>query len=134
MKIIEAISILKNSCLENDEIIRKELNLSPAEMNGLLRLEKNECLNCQALSKKLGLSVSRGSRVINKLIEKGYFEESKEESDKRCSKIKLSDTGIKIKSKLNDLIDQCEKKIISKMKKSEIKNVKDTLEKLISII
>lgn len=134
MKILEAITLLKNGCILNDEKIRKKLNLSPAELNCIISLDKNEILTCNILSKKMGLSVSRGSRVINKLISRGYLQESKEKSDKRCSRINLSKSGIKVKNEIEIQMDLCEKKILKNLTKKDIENTKLYLEKLIKII
>ncbi len=134
MRIIEAISVLKNFCLNNDEEIRNALNLSPAELHGLMALNDGEEISCQTLSKKMGLSVSRGSRVISKLVKKGYFSENKPESDKRCINIKLSKEGLKVKNKIDDMMDKCEKRIMSKLKGDEAKETIMVLEKLIKIM
>lgn len=134
MKIIEAIAVLKHFCTNNDEEIRNELELSPAELHGLMSLNINEEISCQKLSKKMGLSVSRGSRVISKLVKKGYFSEKKLESDKRCINIKLSKEGQKVKIKIDDMMDQCEKRIMSKLKGEEAKETILVLEKLIKIM
>jgi len=134
MKILEAITLLKNSCVLNDERIRNEIKLSPAEFNGIMSLENDEKITCQALSGKMGLSVSRGSRVISKLLEKGYFRDEQLEKDKRCSMISLSKEGVKAKQKINDILESCENKITSKLNEKEIEEMKKCLQKLIELM
>lgn len=134
MRIIEAIAVLKHFCTNNDEEIRNELKLSPAELHGLMSLDAEEEISCQKLSKKMGLSISRGSRVISKLVKKGYFSENKPESDKRCINIKLSKEGKKVKVKIDDMMDKCEKRIMSKLKGEEAEETIIVLEKLIKIM
>jgi len=134
MRILEAITLLKNSCILNDERIRDEIKLSPAEFNGIMSLKKGEKVTCQSLSGKMGLSVSRGSRVIGKLLEKGYFKDEKLKNDKRCSMISLTVEGMKAKKKINDIIDACEKKITSKLSESEVEITRKCLERLINIL
>lgn len=134
MKILEAIALLKNSCVLNDERIRDEIKLSPAEFNGIMSLDKGEKITCQALSGKMGLSVSRGSRVINKLLSKGYFRDEQFENDKRCSIISLTPEGVKAKQKINDILESCEMKITSKLTENEIEDMKKCLRKLIGLM
>jgi DNA-binding MarR family transcriptional regulator len=134
MRILEAITLLKNSCILNDERIRNEIKLSPAEFNGIMSLEKGEKITCQSLSGKMGLSVSRGSRVINKLLAKGYFKDEQLENDKRCSMISLTREGIKAKQKINEIMDSCERKITSKLSDKEIEETRKCLDRLIKIM
>lgn len=134
MRILEAITLLKNSCILNDERIRDEIKLSPAEFNGIMSLDKGEKITCQSLSGKMGLSVSRGSRVINKLLSKGYFKDEKLENDKRCSMISLTREGVKARQKINEIIDSCESKITSKLSEKEIFETRKCLERLIKLM
>lgn len=133
MKIIEAITLLKNACLVNDAAIRKNLHLTPAEFNGILAIEDSEEISCQTLSRKMGLSVSRGSRVINKLIEKKYFSGKKLNNDKRCSRISLTEKGIKAREEILQMIDECEKKIMAILTETQVNETKKCLNRLIDI-
>ncbi len=134
MKIIEALSILKNNCAAQLDSIRVETKLTPAEFNGIISIERKQKLTCQDLSTKMGLSASRGSRVINKLISKGYLKEEKHKIDKRCNLISLSPNGIRLKNKIDELLNDCEKKIKSKLTKDELNSVISSLEKLIKVL
>jgi DNA-binding MarR family transcriptional regulator len=134
MKIIEAIALLKNACLMNDAEIRKHLHLTPAEFNGLLSIDDSEIVSCQTLSQKMGLSVSRGSRVINKLIDKKYLKGKRLNDDKRCSQISLTKKGMEAKVEIYKTIDDCEKKITSILTKSQVSETKKCLNRLITLL
>ena len=134
MKIIEAITLLKNACLENEANIQKELHLTPAEFNGLISIEDGEVISCQSLSKKMGLSISRGSRVINKLIDKQYLKGKKLPDDKRCSQISLTKKGQGARLQMMKSIDECEKKITATLSNDQIIETKKCLLRLISLI
>ncbi len=134
MKIIEALSILKNNCSTQLDNIRLKIKLSPSEFNALLSIDKNEKLTCQNLSAKMGLSSSRGSRVISKLIHRGYLKEEKHKKDKRCNIISLSSKGLKVKDEIEELLSECEKKIRTKLTNQELQSIKGNLEKLIKIL
>lgn len=134
MKIIEALLILKNNCVSHLDSIRLEIKLSPSEFNCILSIDKNEKLSCQSLSAKMGLSASRGSRVINKLISKGYLKEEKHRKDKRCNLISLTPNGMKVKKKIDELINGCEKRIKSRLLKDEANTIISAFKKLIEVM
>ncbi|MGB4852662.1 MAG: helix-turn-helix domain-containing protein, partial [Ignavibacteria bacterium] len=71
--IIDQIFHLKSVCISKEENIRKELGLSPAEFRGIMAMVQGSDIPCSLLSRKMGLSVSRGSRVTDKLLKGGYL-------------------------------------------------------------
>ncbi|MGD9347679.1 MAG: MarR family transcriptional regulator, partial [Candidatus Aminicenantes bacterium] len=73
-QLVDILSELRKKCSDNEERIRISLDLSEAEYNGLLCLNNDEKVTCQEFSERMGLSVSRGSRVIDMLFEKGYLD------------------------------------------------------------
>jgi DNA-binding MarR family transcriptional regulator len=133
-RIFDIISNLKKKCLEKEDNIQKEHYLSPAEYNGLLSLIPGETYNCNQLSKKLGLSVSRSSRVLEKLVKNGYLKEISSKEDRRVLKIKLTTKGIGTRDKINKRLDECEKDIIGKLKESELHFLENALNKLSDIL
>ncbi|MFZ1460459.1 MAG: helix-turn-helix domain-containing protein, partial [Ignavibacteria bacterium] len=81
--IIDQIFHLKSVCISKEENIRKELGLSPAEFRGIMAMVQGSDIPCSLLSRKMGLSISRGSRVTDKLLKGGYLKLTRNESDKR---------------------------------------------------
>lgn len=132
-RIFDIITNLKKKCLDKEESIQKEYLLSPAEYNGLLSVSPEGVYSCNQLSIKMGLSVSRSSRVLEKLIRNGYLKEVKNKEDRRILKIKLTEKGINTREKINKRLDECEKDIISKFHKSELNLLEDALNKLSDI-
>ena len=82
----------------------------------------------------MGLSVSRGSRVIEKLTKKGYLKRTGNSNDRRCLTIALADKGLKVKNKIDKMLDQCEQEFESRIPKSEIKSFINSLDKLTAIL
>lgn len=132
-KIFDIITNLKNRCLDKEESIQREYLLSPAEYNALLILIPGEVFNCNELSKKMNLSVSRSSRILDKLVKNGYLREIKNKEDRRVLKVRLSDKGKEIRNKIKNRLDECEKDILSKLQKSELYLLEDTLNKISSV-
>lgn len=133
-RIVELIFELKLSCLAKEESIREELKLSPAEYRGLISIQPGEIVSCMQLSGDMGLSKSRGSRVIYKLIENGYLKEAKSGGDKRVYNVTLSAKGLNAVKKINRLMSECESAILKNVPKDELSTFTKTLHKISNIL
>ena len=129
-RIVDLILSLKSRCLDKEESIRLEYGLSPAEYRGLLAMKPNEPCNCNALSSNMGLSVSRGSRIVEKLIKNKYLEQEVSKKDRRNIVLKLAPRGLKVRQKIESVLNECEQTIESKLTDSEIKNTIKIFHKL----
>ena len=134
VRIIDLVIALKHSCLVKEDSIREEFSLSPAEYRGILSINQGEAVKGIELSEKMGLSISRGSRVIEKLTKKGYLKRTGNSNDRRCLTIALADKGLKVKNKIDKMLDQCEQEFESRIPKSEIKSFINSLDKLTAIL
>ena len=132
-RIFDIITNLKNRCLDKEESIQKEYMLSPAEYNALLAVLPGEVCNCNELSKRMNLSISRSSRILDKLLKNGYFNEVKNKEDRRVLNITLSKKGTCTRNKIKDKLDECEKEILSKLQTSELYLLENTLNKISSV-
>ncbi len=96
-----------------EDLIRKKLGLSEAEYKGILCIDEGEKITCQEHAKRMNLSVSRGSRVIERLCGKNYIERVDCDADRRCKNIWLTAKGSTIRRRIaeetrkieNDLTD-----------------------------
>ncbi|MFA5404598.1 MAG: winged helix DNA-binding protein [Ignavibacteria bacterium] len=129
-RIFDIITNLKKKCMDKEESIQKEYLLSPAEYNGILSVTPDEIYSCNQLSKKMGLSVSRSSRVLERLIKNGYLKGIRNENDRRELKVTLTEKGRNTRNKINKKLEECEKDIINKLQKSELYILENTLNKL----
>ena len=134
IRIIDLVIALKHSCMMKENSIREEFTLSPAEYRGILSINPGEIVKGSELSEKMGLSVSRGSRVIEKLTQKGYLKRTGDSNDRRCLTIALAEKGQKVKSKIDKMLEQCENELQSKIPKSEMKSFINSLDKLTLIL
>ena len=132
--VIEVIFALKSKCCSKEEKIREELKLSPAEFKGLLSIEPGVIVPCKVLSQKMGLSVSRGSRVIEKLMKSGYMEEVKTIGDRRVVNITLAKKGINTQKKIMKILQDCEHKILKNFSKPELESLITSLVKVNEVL
>lgn len=133
-KVTDLIFEIKEKCLLNEENIREANKLSPAEYRGLISIDTGETITCKALSEKMGLSASRGSRVIFKLIKNGYIKQKASSEDRRCLLVKLDEKGIIIRKEIDRARIDCEKQIESRLSPDEVKQVINSLNKLITVL
>lgn len=132
--IVELIFELKFTCMSKEESIREELKLSPSEYRGLLSINPGEVVSCMQMSNTMGLSKSRGSRVIDKLIESGYLKEAKNDGDQRIFNVKLTPKGINAIKRINSVMSECESAILKNISADELHSFTKTLHKISGII
>jgi len=132
--VINLIIDLKFNCMAKEKKIIIELGLSPAEYRGILSIVPGSEIPCNILSRKMGLSVSRGSRVIDKLINNGYLKEKHSKTDQRVINVELSAKGIKTQRKIQNMLEDCEQKILKNMSEKELESFTASLGKISDIL
>jgi len=110
-RLFELILAIKRKCRCNEEQIQTELGLSPAEFNGLIVLDSNQEVPGCEFSRRMGLSASRGSRVLNTLVTHGYVRTQLSPDDRRAILISLTGEGERMKEQIADHMKRCEKRI-----------------------
>ena len=133
-KIIDLIFELKSGCGEKEDSIRSKLKLSPAEFRGIIALTPKTVIPCKALCSKMGLSASRGSRVVEKLKKNGYLKEVISDGDRRVMNITLAPKGIKTREKIGEMLEDCEKKIVKNISRPEIDTLVKSLSKIMNVL
>jgi DNA-binding MarR family transcriptional regulator len=79
----------------------------------------------------MNLSVSRGSRVIDKLFAKGYLDRVNCSEDRRCKHVELTKDGIAIRQKIDKHRKDCEKKLTADYSDQKLIVLKKELRRLI---
>lgn len=132
--IVDLIFELKLTCQAKEESIREGLKLSPSEYRGLLSINPGEIKSCMQMSNMMGLSKSRGSRVIDKLIDNGYLKEAKSEDDKRVYNVMLTAKGQNAIKRINAVMNECEKSILKNVPNDELIYFTKTLKKITKLV
>lgn len=131
--LIDLIIELKRGCMEDEEQIRTICNISLAEYKGIMEIDIKERITCNTLSQKMCLSPSRGSRIIDSLVRKGYLLRMVNPDDRRSFVMSLSSNGVKIKKQIEQERNNCEKRIRKKFSVREIELIKEGLELITKI-
>lgn len=127
---MDLVDQLRKRCLENELAFIARTKLSLAEFNGISALEPGERLCGNMLSRKMNLSPSRASRVIEKLVKNGFLLREIDPQDRRRCTICLAKKGVALKQQLRNVRQECEEKVRSQLSVQEVDHVLRHLRKL----
>ncbi|MFH1939941.1 MAG: MarR family transcriptional regulator [bacterium] len=127
-KLVDLLIELKRDCMIDEEQIRTLCNVSLAEYKAVMEIKATERITCNVLSKKMGLSPSRGSRIIDGLVRKKLLLRTTNPEDRRSFVLSLSFKGAKIKDDIERERNNCEKRIREKLSAKEFDLIKKSLE------
>jgi len=129
-KLITILGDIGRGVLLHEEKIRNKFGLSQAEYKGILCIEEGEEINCQDFSRRLALSVSRGSRIVDRLCGKKYIGRTDCQSDRRCKNIWLTREGIEIRRLITEEIQNIDEALASGYPQAKIMLLKSELKRL----
>jgi len=130
MSLITILGEIANGVLAHINKIRKKLSLSEAEYKGILCLGEGEKITCQEFSGRMDLSVSRGSRVVDRLCVKKYIERVDCDADRRCKNIWLTEKGNEIRLMIAEELQNIEDTLIAEYNRAKLMLLKSDLERL----
>ncbi|MEN8201363.1 MAG: MarR family transcriptional regulator [Bacteroidota bacterium] len=128
--IIELLYELKKKFMLMDDVFMDEHNLSQAEYHAFIAISSSDRINSNQLAEHMGLSLSRISRIVDKMVVKGYLLRSTSNKDRRAIHLDLSPEGKKIMEKMLAYRSACELRIISNVSAKELELIKANLGKL----
>jgi len=88
-------------CQEKEAWLAEEHGLFQAEFKCLRLFGSDESLNNTQISKRMKLSPSRLTRIIDGLVKKGYMQREIDQNDRRNMRVTLSRRGKILTNKLN---------------------------------
>ncbi|MBN2236412.1 MAG: MarR family transcriptional regulator [Bacteroidales bacterium] len=132
--ILDLIDQLKRKCEVNDDELMNEHQLTLAEFNFFQIYKANQVLSCESLANQMNLSLSRVSRVVDKLVVDGFLNRKQNSIDKRAVRLSITEKGLKMHHKIRNNRIECEKNIRQKLRPEESKELESSLNHLISLI
>ncbi|MDD2352309.1 MAG: MarR family transcriptional regulator [Candidatus Caldatribacteriota bacterium] len=118
---------LKDFCICNETKISNICNISMAELKSINAINCNEEITCTEFSERLSLSPSRGSRIIDNLVKKGFLIRKVKDCDRRSILLCLTEKGRRIKDEINQEQKIFEDEINSNLSTQEIISLKKGL-------
>lgn len=132
--LFELILAVKRKCQGSEERIQEELGLSQAEFNALIVLDDQQEVSGCEFAKRMALSPSRGSRVLNKLVTDGYAQAVAGPSDRREIAISLTGEGRRAKQQIIGHMKTCESRICAGLDRTSVEQVKHALALLEAVL
>lgn len=132
--ILDLIYELKKKCIQSDEDFFDSLDISQAEYNMFICLKNCKHFNSYSVAEKMQLSLSRVSRIIDKMVNKDFLIRTTNKIDRRAIDIRMTPKGKEVTNKIIEYRKLREEKLESKVNEKEMKEISTNLRKLIEII
>ncbi|MBN1409601.1 MAG: hypothetical protein JW969_02065 [Spirochaetales bacterium] len=132
-RLIDLILRLKQKCNIEDQITNS-FRLTNRELSCICAIRPDESVPLCEISKRVSLSPSRASRLINSLIRKKFLNPSEDSEDKRFLILSLSAAGRKCLRVMEDQKEACEKKMMDKIENNKVDSLKHVINDLIKIL
>jgi DNA-binding MarR family transcriptional regulator len=123
---------ISHKCREREDRVKRKFALSPAEYEALISLQGRERVTCREFSSRMRLSVSRGSRIIDKLYSRGLIQRTDLDTDRRCKNIWLTDKGKKVRDAIRQKMSACENQLTSVFSAAELRSLKQSLRRVLA--
>jgi len=130
----DLIHSIKKGCVRTEERIRADYDLSTAELVGLRILQTDEAILAGLFAERLELSPSRGSRVINQMVQKGLVTAHPIPENRRSVQVSLTTVGRRMQRSVELEILQCENRLLAQLPESQRDTFKSTLEMLSNLL
>ncbi|WP_246578104.1 MarR family winged helix-turn-helix transcriptional regulator [Clostridium frigoris] len=125
--------ILRSTQVHLDKVL-KEYELSSGSYPYLLKLKGNEGISQNKISEEIGCNKAMSARTITKLINLGYLDRNKDETDSRAYKLYLTEKANIIIPKVLQKIHKLVELITIDLNEDEKKITMDSLNKILSNI
>lgn len=130
VRIIDYIFELKRVCVLEEHEIGERVGLQTSEMHCLESLKPGEYVSSGELSRRMGLSASRGSRIIETLIVKGLLDRETDSRDRRSTLIGLTEAGAGLLKNIERAKERCERRITRTLGDDDVRLVKSGFSRL----
>lgn len=125
---------MKKKCANVDQRLMDELNLSQSEYLFFSSLDNCQVINSNELSRSMGLSASRVSRVVEKLVVNGFLDRNPDSSDRRAIILCLTSRGKEIKAMIDRGRLKCEEQLLQVIPAEEVEKLREIIGKIIAAI
>lgn len=130
-KILGLVYEMKRKCAVIDYQLMEHLHLSQSELLFFSSLDQCTGISSPELAKNMGLSPSRISRVIEKLVVDGYLDRNIDKTDRRAITLCLTDEGKKIRAEIDKNRQECEARLLNVLPQSDVEKFREIISKMI---
>lgn len=129
--LLHMIQQMKKKCAGVDQSLMDDLNISQSELLFFSALDTCRELNSPELAKNMGLSASRVSRIVDKLVVNGYLDRNTDTADRRAITLCLTDKGKVVRNRIDEVRKACETRLLETIPADEIEYFKVVISKMI---
>jgi DNA-binding MarR family transcriptional regulator len=122
---------MKRKCADIDDQLMEQLHLSQSELLFFSSLDQCTGISSLELAKNMGLSPSRISRVIEKLVVDGYLDRNIDKSDRRAITLCLTEAGKKIKAEIDKSRKACEARLLQVIPSDDIEKFQEIIGRMV---
>ena len=119
-------------CQAKEDWLAEERGLFQAELKCLRLFGSEKSLNNKEIAKRMNLSQSRLTRIIDGLVQKGYLNREIDQTDRRNIKVTLSRRGKIFTNKLDKAFMEIHTEILKDMNVSQQKDLITTMQHLLT--
>ena len=126
-EILSLVYEMKKKCAAIDYRLMEQLHLSQSELLFFSALDQCTGISSPELAKNMGLSPSRISRVIEKLVVDGYLDRNIDKTDRRAITLCLTDEGKKIRAEIDRNRQECEARLLNVLPQSDVEKFREII-------
>jgi DNA-binding MarR family transcriptional regulator len=130
-EILDLVYEMKKKCAAIDNQLMEHLQLSQSELLFFGSLDQCTGISSPELARNMGLSPSRISRVIEKLVVDGYLDRNTDKADRRAITLCLTENGKKIREEIAKSRQECEARLLNVLPESDIEKFREIISKMI---
>lgn len=132
--ILDLLNDMRNKCICIDEELIATHNITLAEYNFFLAYDEHKILKSERISKELNISLSRVSRIIDRMVLNDLIIRETSSMDKRAINLKLSEKGLALYNKIKHKRIECENSIREKLSKEDSLELESNLKRILSLL
>ena len=130
----ELILKLKHFCQCNERKISTYCKINLAELKGIKAMGGDEAITCSDFSKRINLSPSRSSRIIDNLVKKKLLLRKTREDDRRSILLYLTKKGWELKENIAQEEKKFEQLLAAQLSNKDIEIIKKGLKLLEKVL
>ena len=123
---------MRKKCMAIDNQLMESLNLTQSELLFFSSLDQCTGISSMELARNMGLSASRISRVIEKLVVDGYLDRNVDKTDRRAITLCLTEAGRKIRDEIQKSRHECESRLLKILPDPDIIKFREIVGKMIT--
>ncbi len=127
----ELVTELRNRCGQREDEIRAKAGLTPGAYHCLVAMTEDEELTGREVARRIRVSPSRASRIVDSLVRAGFVKRRDGPTDRRVTLVSLTTEGAVLRKRVSEIHAECEAELIAAFDDQELRSLKTGIKRLI---